>query len=75
MKNRILLKIEGMECPNCAMILERLEDKLDGVLLAEASYPRAQMIVEYDSARISEAQIQAEVQRLGYTVTGVQPGG
>ena len=66
MSTRITLKITGMECPNCAMILEQMEDKLPGVLRAEASYHKAQLIVEYDETRLSEAQIRAEVQRLGY---------
>jgi len=68
MAKRIKLKIQGMECPNCAMLLERIEDKVPGVLLAEASYRKAQMVVEYDEARLTEAQIAAEVERLGYQV-------
>lgn len=67
MKTSITLKIQGMECPNCAMILESVEDKLPGVLRAEASYHRAQMLVEYDPALVSEDQIRAVVQHLGYT--------
>ena len=48
MSTRIILKITGMECPNCAMILEQMEDKLPGVLRAEASYHKAQLTVDYD---------------------------
>jgi len=72
MARRITLKIEGMECPNCVMILERIEDKLKGVLLAEASYHKAQMVVEYDEAQVTQEQIQAAVQRMGYTVVAVK---
>lgn len=68
MKTRITLSIKGMECPNCAMTLESIEDKLPGVLRAEASYRRAEMQVEYDPARVSEDQIREAVQKLGYTV-------
>lgn len=73
MAKRVTLKIEGMECPNCAMILERIEDKLHGVLLAEASYHKAQMVVEYDEAQVSEEKITAEVQRMGYGVAEIRP--
>jgi copper chaperone CopZ len=38
MKQRLTLKITDMQCPNCAMILEGIEDKLPGVERAEASY-------------------------------------
>jgi len=71
MKKRVIFKIEGMECPNCAMILERIEDRLAGVLLAEASYHKAQMVVEYDDARVSEEQIRAEIARIGYTASPI----
>jgi copper chaperone CopZ len=66
MTKRITMKIEGMECPNCAMILERIEDKLKGVVMAEASYHKAQMVVEYNEAQVTVEQIKAEVKRLGY---------
>lgn len=66
MVKRIILRIEDMECPNCAMNLERIEDTLNGVLMAEASYKKAQLILEYDEAIVTETQIRAEVQKLGY---------
>lgn len=66
MTTRIVFKITGMECPNCAMILESLEDKLPGVQRAEASYHKAKMLVEYDETRVSEAEIRAAIQKLGY---------
>ena len=71
MTKRITMKIKGMECPNCSMILERIEDKLKEVTLAEASYHKSQMIVEYDESQITEDQIKAEVKRMGYEVIEV----
>ena len=68
MTKKVTLKIKGMECPNCAMILERIEDKVPGVELAEASYRKEQMVVEFDEKRITLEQIQEEVKRLGYEV-------
>jgi copper chaperone CopZ len=69
MTKQIKMKIQGMECPNCSMILERIEDKLNGVITAEASYHKAQMVVEYDESRVTEEQIKAEVMKMGYKVT------
>ncbi len=68
MTKRITLKINGMECPNCAMILEGIEDKLKGVKYAEASYRKTQLIVEYDESQLTDDQIKAEVKRMGYGV-------
>jgi len=74
MTKRITMKIRGMECPNCAMILERIEDKLKGVVMAEASYHKEQLVVEYDEAELDEARIKAAVERLGYQVADIKNG-
>jgi len=63
---KITLQITGMECPNCAMILESIEDRLSGVKTAEASYRKAQLIVEYDETRLTEEAIRQAVEQLGY---------
>ena len=75
MSQRIILTIQGMECPNCAIKLERIEDKLAGVIRAEASYQKGMMTVEYNDTQVNEAQIQAAVQRLGYEVSAIKPAG
>ncbi len=75
MAKKITLTIQGMECPNCAMKLESIEDKLAGVLRAEASYQKGLMTVEYNETQVNEAQIQAAVQRLGYEVSAIKPVG
>ena len=72
MAKRITLKIQGMECPNCSMILESIEDKLAGVLAAEASYRKGQMVVEYNEAQLTESQIKAEILQMGYGVTSAE---
>lgn len=64
----VALKIAGMECPNCAMKLEGLEDSLPGVAMVEASYRKGSMLVEYDETLLDEADIREAVERLGYTV-------
>jgi len=73
MTKKILLKIEGMHCPNCPMLLERIEDKMPGIEKAEASYRKAQMLVEYNEAQVSEEQISAEIVKMGYEIIAVSP--
>lgn len=68
MTKKITLNIHGMECANCSMILERIEDELDGVFFAEASYRKARLVVEYDESRISLERIKEKVHSLGYGV-------
>ncbi len=72
MTRKVTLKIKGMECPNCSMNLERIEDKLKGVLFAEASYRKEQLVLEYDETIVDMNLIRAEISRLGYEVAGIE---
>lgn len=72
MAKKVTLKITGMECPNCSLNLERIENSLEGVVFADASYRKEQVVVEYDDAVLTLEQIKAEIKRLGYEVAGVK---
>lgn len=58
--------VTGMNCSNCAMSLEAIEDELPGVKMIFASYQKARLDVEYDETQVSEAQILAAVEKRGY---------
>jgi copper chaperone CopZ len=60
-------RLHGMYCPNCAMRIEAIEDRLPGIKRVDASYQKSVMVVEYDETLVDEAGIVAEVGRLGYT--------
>jgi Cu+-exporting ATPase len=61
--------VPDMHCANCVMRIEGLEDTLPGIKRIAASYRTGKVTVEFDEAQISEAQIIAVVEKLGYTVT------
>lgn len=58
--------ITNMECANCAMILESIEDKLPGIKEINASYHKGQMTVEFDETKVTEVQILDAVVKKGY---------
>jgi copper chaperone CopZ len=60
-------RVTDMHCTNCAMTLEGIEDDLPGIRQISASYQKMQMTVEYDEAKVSEAQILEAVKSKGYT--------
>lgn len=62
--------ITNMECPNCAMILESIEDKLPGIKEISASYHKGQLTVEFDENRVNEDNILAEIRKKGYFIKG-----
>ena len=59
-------RMEGMHCPNCAMNVESIEDDLPGIKQVSASYQKGWMEVEFDEAKVTEAQILAAVAKRGY---------
>ena len=61
-----VFRVEGMHCPNCVMRVEGIEDELPGVRRVSASYQKGRMVVEYDEAQVSAAQIVEAVARCGY---------
>lgn len=58
----------GMECSNCAMHIEGLEDELPGIQRISVSYHKQKAEIEFDETRISETQIMEAVQKIGYTL-------
>ena len=61
-----VFRVPDMTCPNCAMHLESLEDELPGAKRINASYKKLSMEVEFDEALLSEAQIIAAANAIGY---------
>jgi copper chaperone CopZ len=59
-------RVPNMECPNCAMHLEGLEDRLPGVKQINASYRKLEMVVEYDEQLLTDTQIIAAAKEEGY---------
>lgn len=60
------LRIEGMHCASCAMLIEEELEELDGVDEAKASYPRQQAKVVFDHARVGVPAILETIGELGY---------
>jgi copper ion binding protein len=60
--------IPNMICSLCVMHLEGLEDELDGILFVKASYQKQRMDVEFDESKVSEQEIRAAINELGYEI-------
>jgi copper chaperone CopZ len=58
--------IPNMECPNCAMRLEGIEDDLPGIRAVHASYHRRTLEIEYDEKQLTEQDILSAIQALDY---------
>jgi sulfite exporter TauE/SafE/copper chaperone CopZ len=64
------LKVSDMTCISCEKRIENEVRKLNGVANVITSNKEASVIVEYDTALCSDAEIKSTIERAGYTVGG-----
>src|SRR5665647_781476 len=62
------LRIEGMDCPTCATVIEHALGRLDGVLEAKVSYAAERLRLEYDSEKSSHRAVVHRIEALGYRI-------
>lgn len=65
---RRALRIAGMHCSSCAMVIDLELEDLPGVAEARTSYARATTEVTFDPARVTLDAIIAAIGDAGYTV-------
>lgn len=62
------LRIDGMDCPTCADVIEHTLARLDGVLEAKVSYAAERLRLEYDGEKISRRAVVRRLEVLGYRI-------
>jgi len=62
------LRLEGMDCADCALKLEKGVTRLDGVLHCAVDFAAAKMRVEYDVEKVDQTAITGRIRKLGYDV-------
>ena len=62
------MQVSGMDCTSCAMKIEGSLQKLAGVAEISVVVATGRLIVTYDPARVSDADIEQRVTALGYTI-------
>ena len=65
-----VMTIEGMSCENCEIRVENALNRLDGVA-CKLSRKKKSALVSY-SEEVSDEQLKATVEKLGYKVTGIR---
>ncbi len=62
------LRIDGMDCPVCATVIEHALQRMDGVLEASMSYAAERLRLEFDSEIVARTAIVQRLHALGYSV-------
>lgn len=60
-------RIDGMTCAACAATVERLTQRLDGVLSVRVNLNTQKMQIEYDDAQVTQKEIFAKIRKAGFT--------
>ncbi|MBI2100845.1 MAG: copper-translocating P-type ATPase [Candidatus Vogelbacteria bacterium] len=63
---KLVLKVKGMHCASCAVLIDKLIGKQDGVAKINTSYGAEKVTLEFDEAKIPLAKIDELINQLGY---------
>ncbi len=63
-----LIPIEGMDCSDCATVIEHSVGRMDGILAVNVNYASQRMRVEFDKQKIDRAAVERRLRSLGYGV-------
>ena len=68
-ENIIILRVEGIICPGCAMDIENILLETDGILKVSVNYGQDTITVCYDCSEVDEKYIVDRVRSLGLQTT------
>jgi len=63
---KLVLKVKGMHCASCSILIDKLLKKQEGVLSVNTNYGAEKVAVEFDERKISLEKIDEFVNKLGY---------
>jgi mercuric ion transport protein len=62
-------KISGMTCESCEEHVNHEVNKLNGIVISQASYENGNAIIEFDKTKTNETEIEKAINLTGYKVT------
>jgi Cu+-exporting ATPase len=65
---KLVLKVKGMHCASCSILIDKLLNKQEGVVKSITSYGAQKVALEFDESKITLVQIDEFVNKLGYDV-------
>ena len=69
---RTVFAVEGMHCDSCSSTITATLKRVDGVVEASADYREGRAEAVYDPRKVDVEMLKAEIEKLGYTVTGME---
>jgi Cu+-exporting ATPase len=63
---KLVLKVKGMHCGSCSLLIDKLIGKQPGIASIKTNYGAEKTAIEFDEAKITLAKIDQLVNKLGY---------
>jgi Cu+-exporting ATPase len=73
-KESFSFKVTGMDCPHCAMVVEKVMNTLPGIEKVEVDFSNARANVIFESGKVSLQQIAKVLDDAGYGMIGESSG-
>lgn len=70
-KKTVTYEIKGFTCITCAVGLETMLKQQKGVLGAVASYPKANVVIDFDPALVTETSLKEYISEMGFVVEAI----
>ena len=69
---RTTFQVEGMHCGGCSSAIIATLEKADGVIEVSSDHEKGVAEVVYRPRKVEADELKAEIEKLGYTVTGME---
>ena len=69
---RTTFQVEGMHCGGCSSAIIATLEKVDGVIDISSDHEKGVAEVVYRPRKVEADELKAEIEKLGYTVTGME---
>jgi len=63
---KLVLKVKGMHCASCSILIDKLLKKQEGVISVNTNYGAEKVAIEFDESKISLEKIDEFINKLGY---------
>jgi len=65
---KITIKISGMHCSSCSMVIDGDLEDLDGVISSKTNFAKGISEIEYDQTKVSVEDLNKVIQKAGYAI-------
>jgi len=65
-------RVKGMHCGGCSSTITSTLENVDGVIEASADHEKGVAEAVYRPRKVEADELEAEIEKLGYTVTGME---